>query len=119
MVDRNISATQRVFTALGMLLALAGLSGTLSAQAPTATAAPAATASASQRGTVKSIAGNTLTITTDAGQTLTVNIAANAKLQQLAVGSTDLKAAQASQFSDITLGDRVLATARQAMRQPA
>jgi co-chaperonin GroES (HSP10) len=77
------------------------------AQAPAA--APVATASVAQRGTVKAVAGSTLTLATDAGQTLAVNVAANAKVLQLAVGSTDLKTATAAQLSDIAVGDRLLA----------
>jgi co-chaperonin GroES (HSP10) len=49
---------------------------------------------------------------TDAGQTVTVTVPSEAKVLQLAVGSTDLKTATPSQFSDIAVGDRVLATSK-------
>jgi hypothetical protein len=92
-----------------VLIGLSGADADKAAMAQAPAAAPAAAASTAQRGTVKAIAGSTLTIITDAGQTLTVNVAANAKIQQLPVGSTDLKAAPAAQLSDIAVGDRVLA----------
>ncbi len=76
------------------------------AQVP-ATAAPA-TAAARQRGTVKAIAGSTLTLTTDDGHDISVAVAANARILQLPPGSTDLKAAQTITLGDVTAGDRVL-----------
>jgi co-chaperonin GroES (HSP10) len=66
----------------------------------------------SKLGTVKTIAGNTLTIATDAGQSVTVNVVDGAKIVKLAVGSTDLKTATPSQLSDIAVGDRVLTTGK-------
>jgi len=94
---------------------LAGATGFASAaqaQAPAAPAAAAPAASASELGTVKTIAGGTLTMATDAGQTVTVTVPSEAKVLQLAVGSTDLKTAKPSQFSDIAVGDRVLVTGK-------
>jgi len=74
--------------------------------------APAAAASVSQLGTVKSIAGTTVTLVTDKKETITVSVPSDAKVVQLAVGSTDLKTAKPSQFGDIALGDRVLASGK-------
>ena len=79
--------------------------GTGAAQAPAAATPP-------QRGTVKSIAGNVLTVTTDAGPTVTITVPDGAKVQQLAVGSTDLKTATPSQLSEIAVGDRVLSSVK-------
>ena len=72
-----------------------------------AAGAPAVTVSR-QRGTVKAIAGSALTLTTDEGHDMAVTVAPNAKILQLAPGSTDLKAAQAITLGDVTAGDRVL-----------
>ncbi|MGP8259966.1 MAG: hypothetical protein ACLQM6_08450 [Acidobacteriaceae bacterium] len=80
--------------------------------APAQAPAPAATTSMSQLGTVNSISGNKVTLTTDQKQTITVSVPNEAKVVQLAVGSTDLKTGQPSQFSDIAVGDRVLATGK-------
>jgi hypothetical protein len=79
---------------------------------PVRAQAPAAPSSVSQLGTVKSVSGTTVTLLTDQKQTITVNVPSEAKVVQLAVGSTDLKTAKPSQFSDIALGDRVLASGK-------
>jgi len=78
--------------------------GVLMAQAPAATQAPAAR----QLGTVTAIAGNSLTLKTDAGQLVTVSVADGVRILQLAPGSTDLKTAQTIALKDIAVGDRVL-----------
>ncbi|HXE08085.1 MAG TPA: hypothetical protein VN612_09320 [Acidobacteriaceae bacterium] len=75
-----------------------------------ATASPATPAP--QRGTVKTISGNSLTVVTDAGPTVTIQVPDGVKISVLAVGSTDLKTATPSQFSDIAVGDRVLAAVK-------
>ena len=71
--------------------------------------APAA-AKASKLGTVKAIDGSTLTVAPTTGDPVTVTVPEGAKVLQLEPGSTDLKTAKAAQFSDIAVGDRVLAT---------
>jgi len=112
MAARNGSLPRKLGFSFGLLflLAVAMFSGvairTLRAQAP------AAAASVSQLGTVKSIAGTTVTLVTDKKETITVSVPSDAKVVQLAVGSTDLKTAKPSQFGDIALGDRVLASGK-------
>jgi hypothetical protein len=70
----------------------------------------AQTASAGKAvGTVKTIAGNSLVITSDAGGEITVSVADSARLLQLEPGQKDLKAAQPVQLQDFQTGDRVLA----------
>ncbi len=68
--------------------------------------APATAPAAANRvqGTVKTISGNSLTVTSDAGQT-TVTVAPNARVQQ----SADLKTVSASSLDQVAVGDRVLA----------
>jgi co-chaperonin GroES (HSP10) len=63
---------------------------------------------------VKAVAGNVVTLVTDppAKETVTITVADGAKVQQLAVGSTDLKTATPAQLSDIAVGDRVLAAGK-------
>jgi hypothetical protein len=61
---------------------------------------------------VKAISGNTLTVATDAGPSVTVTVPDAAKILQEPVGSTDLKAATPSLFSQISVGDRVLAAVK-------
>jgi hypothetical protein len=77
-----------------------------------AAAAPAATAAVRQLGTVKTIAGSTVTIATDAGKTVTVTVADGARILQLQPGSTDLKSAQTIALTDIGEGDRVLVSGK-------
>jgi hypothetical protein len=60
-------------------------------------------------GTVKAIAGNAVTITSDAGGEVTVTVATSARLLQLEPGQKDLKASQPVQLQDFKPGDRVLA----------
>jgi hypothetical protein len=101
----------RIAFVLGLLLPVAGMAGhALEAQTPAPAAAPAGT----KLGTVKTVSANTITVATDAGPTVTINVLDGAKVQQLAVGSTDLKTATPSQMSDIAVGDRVLAVVKAA-----
>lgn len=75
--------------------------------------APAtAAAVARQIGTVKTVAGSSLTLATDAGQQVSITVAAGATILQLAPGSTNLKDAQAIALNDIEVGDRVLVTGK-------
>lgn len=111
MVARHNSLSLRIALSLGILFTFAG--GTcalLPAQTPAP--APAAAAIPAKLGTVKAISGNSVTLATDAGATVTITIPDAAKVQQLAVGTTDLKTAKPAQFSDIAVGDRVLAAVR-------
>ncbi|HEY0161070.1 MAG TPA: DUF5666 domain-containing protein [Edaphobacter sp.] len=78
---------------------------------PIAAQAPAA-AAARQLGTVKAISGNTLTVAADGGAQTSVTVGDGAKVLQLAPGSTDLKTAQPGTFSEIAVGDRVLAVGK-------
>lgn len=95
-------ATAAALTLPGMLPA-----GAVGAQAAPAAAAPAS-AAGRQRGTVKTIAGSTMTLTTDDGHDVSVAVAPNARILQLPPGSTDLKSAQTITLGDVTVGDRVL-----------
>jgi hypothetical protein len=94
-------------------LALAGLLACGLPIAPTALAqAPAASANTSSIGTVKTISGSAVTLTTDAGKTITITVADTARILQLAPGSKDLKSAQVITLADIAAGDRVLVTGK-------
>lgn len=72
-----------------------------SAQAQTPAAARAL-------GTVKSVAANSLVLTTDAGAEVTANVDANTKILRISPGEKDLKNAEAISFSDLQVGDRIL-----------
>lgn len=104
----DISRTaMRTAVLLPALFAI-GLYPAAQAQTP----APAAAPAASQRGTVKAVSGNAITVATDAGQQVTVTLGDTAKVVQLPPGSTDLKAATPATATDIAVGDRILATGK-------
>jgi co-chaperonin GroES (HSP10) len=69
-------------------------------------------AATSQLGTVKEVSGNDITLTDKAGQPIKVSVASEAKVLQLAPGSTDLKTAQPGTMSAVAVGDRVLVTGK-------
>jgi co-chaperonin GroES (HSP10) len=94
--------------AIPLIVALFACCGVSVAQTPTASAP----APARQIGTVKSVGGNSLTLTTDAGQAVVVSVADGARILQLAPGSTDLKTAQTIALADIAVGDRVLVSGK-------
>lgn len=60
-------------------------------------------------GTVKSISGNTVVITTDSGAETRITFADATRIIRAAPGQTDLKSAPTIQVSDIQVGDRLLA----------
>jgi len=94
---RVLGTTHRCWQRATML-AMAGVLGiaAAAAQAPHA------------MGTVKTVSGNTITMTTAAGQDYTVTVPDSAKILDVAPGSHDLKSATPGQISDITVGDKVL-----------
>ena len=59
-------------------------------------------------GTIKSISGNTITLTTDAGTDVTVLVQDATKLLRIAPGQTDLKDATPLELPDVQVGDRIL-----------
>jgi hypothetical protein len=71
---------------------------------------PIAQTSAAARpvGTIKSISGNTISLTTDAGTDVTVQVQDTTKLVRIAPGQKDLKDAAPVQLADVQPGDRVL-----------
>jgi hypothetical protein len=77
-----------------------------SALASAQMAAPAKTPPAV--GTIKSISGTTIVLTTDAGSELKISLPADVKYLRVPPGSKDLKEAVPIQLSDLQEGDRVL-----------
>lgn len=60
-------------------------------------------------GSIKSIAGNALTLTSDAGPVFNVSVEVNAKILRIEPGAKDLKNAETIQLQDLQVGDRILA----------
>jgi co-chaperonin GroES (HSP10) len=94
----------RCAAASAVLAVLVFMSG-LAARAQDQTAAPK---TPPVLGTIKTIDGMMLTITTDSGSEVKVNVPAEAKLLRVPPGSKDLKEAQPLSFADLQQGDRVL-----------
>jgi hypothetical protein len=63
-------------------------------------------------GTIKSIMGNTITLTTDAGTDVTVTVSDATKMLQVAPGQKTLQGATAIHLSNLQVGDRILVLAR-------
>ncbi len=84
----------------------------LSLVAATSFCVPALVAQTAPRqlGTVKSIDGQTVMLTTTAGGTVTVTVAKDTPVLQLPPGSKDLKEAQPSALANVSVGDRALVT---------
>jgi hypothetical protein len=59
-------------------------------------------------GTIKSISGNTITLTTGEGSDVTVQVQDTTKLVRIAPGQRDLKDAAPIQLADLQPGDRIL-----------
>jgi len=64
-------------------------------------------------GAVKSVNGNTLTITTDAGAEMNIEVQPSTKILRLAPGEKDLKSATPVQLTEVQTGDRVLVAGTQ------
>jgi hypothetical protein len=61
-------------------------------------------------GTIKSITGNTIVITTDTGAEINVIIESSTRLARSVPGQTDLKSASPVEIKDLQPGDRLLAS---------
>lgn len=80
-----------------------------SAVAQAASQPPAgASAQAKAVGTIKSISGNSLVLTTDDGNSLSVSLPETARIVRIAPGQTDLKSATPIPLQDLQVDDRIL-----------
>ena len=75
---------------------------------------PPATASSTAKavGTVKTIAGNAMTLVTDTGSTVSILMQDSTRVVRVAPGQKDLKSAAPMQLQDVQVGDRVLVRGR-------
>jgi hypothetical protein len=60
-------------------------------------------------GTVQSVAGNSITLTTDAGATVNVVVGDATRMARIAPGQKDLKDAAVIKLADVQAGDRIMA----------
>ena len=70
-------------------------------------------------GTVKSVAANSVTLTTDSGSEMVVTFAETARIVRAAPGQTDLKTAPQITVAEIEAGDRILARGQAAQGNSA
>jgi hypothetical protein len=87
---------------------LAALSIVPAAAAKSLAQAAAQTPAARPFGTIKSINGKTIVLTTDAGAEVTIQLQDDTKLVRIAPGEKDLKNAAPLQFEELQVGDRIL-----------
>jgi Domain of unknown function (DUF5666) len=78
--------------------------------------APAAAPNPAMRpvGTIKTISGKTIVLTTDAKVDVTIHVQDDARLVRIAPGQTDLKDAAPIQLQDLLPGDRILVRGKMA-----
>jgi hypothetical protein len=106
---RRVFARSAVRAGICLYLLLVGAACTLGQAGTPAT--PAAK-TPPVLGTIKTIAGESLTITTDAGAESKVTVTSTTKLLRVPPGSKDLSQAEAIPFSEFQQGDRVLVRLR-------
>jgi hypothetical protein len=87
---------------------------TVSAASAEATPQAAESAVARAVGTIKTISGQTIVLTTDAGAETTIQVPDGARLLRVEPGAKDLKNAAALQLSELQPGDRILVRGKMA-----
>ena len=104
-----------VSTCIGLGAAY-GVSGrtTLDLAAAAQQSAPSAAPNPATRpvGTIKTISGKTIVLTTDAGNEVTIQVQDDARLLRIEPGEKDLKNAAPLQLTDLQTGDRILLRGR-------
>jgi hypothetical protein len=103
-LDLNRNVFVRVWLALSIALTFCPMAAKAEPQAPPA----GQTAPARPLGTIKSISGNSLTLSTDAGVTYSVSVGDGARILRIEPGAKDLKNASPLTLSDLQVGDRIL-----------
>jgi hypothetical protein len=105
-----------LFLSTSLLAIGAGQAHAASAQSANSSAAPSGqaqtassqAASAKQFGTIKTISGSVITLSTDAGASITVQVDEGTRMVRTAPGQTDLKGATVIHVQDLQVGDRIL-----------
>jgi hypothetical protein len=77
-------------------------------------AAPANTPATRPVGTIKTISGKTILLTTDSGADVTIQVQDDARLLRIEPGEKDLKNAAPLQLTDLQAGDRILVRGKMA-----
>ncbi|HXW57534.1 MAG TPA: DUF5666 domain-containing protein [Candidatus Cybelea sp.] len=82
--------------------------GSVACQSSALAQAPTQNTSVKQVGTIKAIAGDSITLATDSGTEVTVQIGNATRMARVAPGQTDLKGATVIHPQDLQVGDRIL-----------
>jgi hypothetical protein len=69
---------------------------------------PAAQSAAKPIGTIKAIAGNSITLASDSGTVFDVSVDGSARILRIEPGAKDLKSAEPMRLPDLQVGDRIL-----------
>jgi hypothetical protein len=101
------------FIVVFMCIAL-GVGGSVSVEAGQQTQQPAPNPATRPVGTIKTITGKTIVLTTDAGPEVTVQVQDDARLVRVEPGEKDLKNAVPVQLQDLQAGDRILVRGKMA-----
>ena len=91
-----------------VFVVLFAVPGVFAAQQDGTQATPAPKSRVRAVGTIKSITGNTITLTTDTGPEVSVVIQPSTRLVRSVPGQTDLKSASPIEVQDLQVGDRLL-----------
>ncbi len=78
------------------------------AHVPQAQGAASQASAAKQIGTIKSISGNSISLTTDSGAGVEIQVQDTTRMVRVAPGQMDLKGATAIHLQDLQVGDRIL-----------
>jgi len=103
-LDLNGNVSVRIWLALLIALTFRPMAAKAEPQALPA----GQTASARPLGTINSISGNSLTLSTDAGVSYSVSVGDAARILRIEPGAKDLKNASPLTLSDLQVGDRIL-----------
>src|SRR6266852_841526 len=107
--DRPVGKRALWMAAICLGFSTGGAAGSPAAQAPAGQQRSTQTSAAARPvGTVKSISGNTIIVTTDSGGDMIVQVQEATKLVRIAPGHKDLKDATPIQLADVQPGDRIL-----------
>lgn len=105
-----VSLMDKLARGIGVCAAAAGLAVLAAAPAFALPRPPQAQAGAVARalGTVKTISGNSIALTTDKGEAVSIEVQPNARVFRIEPGQTDLKNAAPIALADVQPGDRIL-----------
>jgi hypothetical protein len=102
--DRRMLIVWQLAVSACLMVTLLVSFGVSSAQAPTG----GTSAAAKPIGTIKTISGNAIILSSDAGPLFNVSVDDSAKILRIEPGAKDLKNASPMQLQDLQVGDRIL-----------